>query len=218
MEDNTKNTIEVFNENAELYQKKFMNVALYADTLDLFCKQVPKKKATILEVGCGPANVTNYLINKRPDFKILATDLSERMLELAQKNISNVEFKILDLKHISSLEKTFDSIVCGFCLPYLSKKELTQFFSDASNLLMENGVLYISTMEGDNEKSGFQQSSSGKGKSIYINYYMANYLIEILKSNSFKIIHQKRKIYKDQKENNLTDLIIIAKKSVVQQR
>lgn len=216
MEDNTKNTIDVFNKNAELYQKQFMNVDLYADTLDIFCNQVSKRKASILEVGCGPANVTKYLINKRPDFEILATDLSARMLELAKKTIPNVEFKILDLRDIGSLGKRFNGIVCGFCLPYLSKKELEQFFSDASKLLTDNGILFISTMEGNNEKSGFKQSSSGKGISIFINYYMADYLIQILERNSFKIIDQKRKVYKDKKENNVTDLIIIAKKNVAE--
>lgn len=37
MNDHTKIAIDIFNKNAEEYQLQFMNVDLYADTLDLFC-------------------------------------------------------------------------------------------------------------------------------------------------------------------------------------
>ena len=214
MEDITKNTIDIFDVNAELYQSQYMNVDLYADTLDIFCEQLYKMESSILEVGCGPANVTKYLLNKRPDLKILATDLSEKMLELAKKNITNVEFKKLDFRDIESLGKKFDGMVCAFCVPYLSKNELEQFVSNSSEIIKENGVLYISTMEDENEKSEFKKASNGKGKSLFINYYTADYLIGILEKNNFKITKLKRKVYRDKNENKVTDLIIIAKKTL----
>ncbi len=47
----------------------FMNLDLYNDSYDTFCDQVKIKNATILEIGCGPENITKYLLKKRLDFK-----------------------------------------------------------------------------------------------------------------------------------------------------
>lgn len=182
MDQNTANTVAIFNENAELYQEQFMDVTLYADTLDQFCQQIKLKNAEILEVGSGPGNLTKYLKNKRPDFKILATDLSEKMLVLAKQNVANVTFKSLDLNDINSITIKFDGIVCGFCLPYLSEIELSDFICNASNLLTDIGIFYLSTMEDDPEKSGFKKSTSGNGGSIFINYYRLDYLAQLLKN------------------------------------
>ena len=53
---------------AKLYQEKFMDLALYNDSYGYFCSALDKPQAKILEIGCGPGNITMYLIQtkKRP--------------------------------------------------------------------------------------------------------------------------------------------------------
>jgi hypothetical protein len=43
---------------------------------------------------------------------------------------------------------TYDGIVCGFCLPYLSQDECLQLMKDSYHLLNENGMIYLSFVEG----------------------------------------------------------------------
>lgn len=212
MKDNVKNTIQIFDQFAKDYQRQYMNVNLYSETLDSFCDAIEKKDAKILEVGCGPANITNYLHKKRPDFKILATDLSLKMLELAKANNSVAVFEQMDLREIDKIKTKFEGVMSGFCLPYLSKTEIEHFFKSTYALLSEGGVFYISTTEGNNSESGFQKSSSGKGKALYINYYSANEISEALNKYGFEIVTSERKTYQDKQGRKVDDIILISKK------
>ncbi len=208
--DKTKMAIDVFDKRANEYQAKFMDVGLYHDTFDLFCKSIKKENAEILELACGPGNITRYLLNKRPDFKILGIDLAPNMIELAKRNNPTASFQCMDCRDIRLLGKKYDAVMCGFCLPYLSKEESVQLISDVYNLLESNGLLYISTMEDDYAKSGLESSSSGD--QMFIHYHEADYLTQALLENGFKIIDVQRIEYPKQDGSKTTDLVIIAGK------
>ena len=208
--DKTKMAIDIFDKRASEYQAKFMDVGLYHDTFDLFCTSITKENAEILELACGPGNITRYLLNKRPDFKILGIDLAPNMIELAKMNNPTASFQCMDCRDIRLLGKKYDAVMCGFCLPYLSKEESVQLISDVYNLLESNGLLYISTMEDDYAKSGLESSSSGD--QMFIHYHEADYLTQALLENGFKIIDVQRIEYPKQDGSKTTDLVIIAGK------
>ncbi len=205
----TKIAVDIFNKLATGYQEKFMDVSLYHDSLDVFCNSIKKEKTEILELACGPGNITKYVLEKRPDFKILGSDLAPNMIELAKINNPTANFELMDCRAIKSLSRKYDGILCGFGLPYLSKEEAIQFIKDVSQKLNESGILYISTMEDDNAKSGFKTGSTGD--KMYQNFHQADYLSATLEKNEFKIIHLERKEYIHNEEKTI-DLIIIAKK------
>jgi trans-aconitate methyltransferase len=208
--DKTKMAVDVFNKRAGIYQDKFMDTGLYHDTFDLFCRNIKKENACILDIACGPGNITKYLLSKRPDFKILGIDLAPNMIALAAINNPSAEFQIMDCRDISTTGKKYDAIMCGFCLPYLSKEETEQLIKDVSALLNTNGVFYISTMEGDHSKSALKTSSSGD--QIYQHFHEAGYLVKALEENGFIIIDLRRKVYQGNDGATITDLVIIAGK------
>ncbi|MBA4240291.1 MAG: class I SAM-dependent methyltransferase [Sphingobacteriaceae bacterium] len=209
--DKTKIAVDVFDKNASLYQTKFMDVSMYHDSFDLFCSYIPKKEAEILELACGPGNITKYLLDKRPDFKILGTDLAPNMIELAKLNNPSATFQLLDSRDIKSLNKRYDAIMCGFILPYLSKEETEQLIKDAALMLNSQGIIYISTMEDDYSKSGFKKGSTGD--EIFMHYHQTDYLIDALKASGFKMIDLQRKIYDAVDKTKTVDLILIAQLS-----
>ena len=135
MEDRSKIAVSLFNKNANLYEEKYMDISLYHNSLDLFCSTVNNENAEILEVACGPGNITSYLVQKQPEYYILGTDLAPKMIELAKRNNPTTTFKLLDCREISSLNVKFDAIISGFCLPYLSKEEAVQFIYDTATQL-----------------------------------------------------------------------------------
>ena len=200
----------IFNKHAGLYQTKFMDVSLYGESFDFFCDSIKKQNAEILELACGPGNITKYLLSKRPDLKILGTDLAPNMIELARQNNPSAEFQLLDCREIISLEKTYDAIMCGFCLPYLSKEETIKLVEDASNILNTGGVIYISTMEDDYSKSGLRKGS--QGDEIFMHYYLESDLTSPLIKNGFKINYIDRVISEMTDGSAVTDLILIAEK------
>ncbi len=207
--DKNQTAVAVFNKNANLYQDKFMDVNLYGPSFDLFCDTL-KKDATILELACGPGNITKYLLDKRPDLKILGTDLAPNMVALAKINNPTAEFKVMDCRELTKVDKTFDAIMCGFCLPYLSKEEAIKLIADASQLLKPGGVIYISTIEDDYAKSALKKGSTGE--EIFMHYHQADYLTQALKENKFMIIDLKRQDYPEKDGTKTTDLILIAEK------
>jgi len=203
---------QVFDIHAQAYQDKYMDTSLYHDSFTVFCDAVQKERATVLEVGCGPGNITSYLLQKRPDFRITACDVAPNMLALAKVNNPTATFIELDCRDITTLNIQFDAIVCGFCLPYISKEEAIQFIVDTNMCLKEAGVLYISTMEGDYSTSGYVGASSVKGGQLYTYYHEAAYLLKALKENNFTVTLLDRKRYTTNDGATTTDLLILAKK------
>lgn len=210
MENNTENTIRIFDDHAELYQDKYMEQELYHDTFDHFCRSIEKQGAAILDLACGPGNITQYLLKKRPDFKVLGTDLSEKMLQLARINNPAADFQSLDMREIAGLDNKFDGIICGFGLPYLSREEVEQFIANSTQIFNSGGVLYLSIMEDDYSKSGYKGSSSGGSQQLYIYYHQADFLTQALEANGFKVLELVRKDFQQADGTNSIDLIILA--------
>jgi len=206
----TEQAVAVFNKYASSYERKYMNVDLYADTFDFFCNKITNRHAKVLEIACGPGNVTRYLLDKRPDLDILATDLAPNMLQIAKMNNPETRIMLLDCKKIKELQEKFDAIMCGFCLPYLSKEEVIQLIADAYDILKPNGVLYISTMEDDYSKSGYQKSSNGD--ELYVHYHEAGYLVEAMEKKGFKVDLVERKDYHQPDGSITKDLVIVSEK------
>ena len=209
--DKTRIAVDIFDKYATNYEERFMDISLYQESFDLFCENIPVKNAKILEVACGPGNITKYILDNHPNFKILGTDLAPNMIELAKKNNPTANFQLMDGRAIKSLNKKYDGIISGFFFPYLSKEDTIQFIADASTILNPNGVLYISTMEEDYSKSGLQKGS--KGDEIYMHYHQADYLTEALMKNNLKIIEIQRKDSVSTTGIKTVDLMIIAKRS-----
>src|SRR5690606_6951405 len=116
-------TRETWNNIATLYNEKFMNLSLYNESYDYICQALKQTGAKILDVGCGPGNITQYLLSKRPDFDIFGIDLAANMIELAKRNNPTARFAVMDSRQMFTLHTQFDGIVAGFCLPYLSPTE-----------------------------------------------------------------------------------------------
>jgi 2-polyprenyl-3-methyl-5-hydroxy-6-metoxy-1,4-benzoquinol methylase len=203
-------TFETWNKLASLYQDRFMDLDLYNETYDFVCNSIPKKNAKLLEIGCGPGNITKYLLSVRPDFDIFGIDIAPNMIELAKKNNPTASFVLMDSRQIDEIKTKYDGIVCGFCLPYLSHADSPKFITDCSNLLNDDGLLYISFVEGDPGKSDFQIGSSGDRSYFY--FYHLNDLHTQLVENNFEDF----KIFKVEYKKNETDIdvhtILTAKK------
>ena len=205
-------TIETYNKSAISFQNKFMAMDLYNNTYDKFCGKIDKHEAEIFEIACGPGNITKYLLTKRPDFRISGIDLAYKMIELAQINIPQANFQIMDCRDIDKIDRKFDGIMCGFCLPYLNKDESAKLISDAYELLNVNGVFYFSTMEGDYNKSGFETTSFSGHDKVFMHYHQSDYLINKLEEIGFKNIELIRQDYPELDGTFTTDMIFMASK------
>ncbi len=208
--DTYQETFDTWDKVAKIYQDKFMSLDLYDDTYDTFCNQINIDNAKIFEIGCGPGNITKYLLDKRPDFKIEGIDISPNMIDLAKANNPTADFKVMDCREIDKLQNKVDGIICGFCFPYLSKFDSSKLVKDCGNLLNDKGILYISFVEGDYIKSGFQVASSGD--KAYFYFHSLYSLKKELTNNNFEIIKLYKKNYKKSIAIEEIHTIIIARR------
>lgn len=180
-----KETSETWNKIADIYNNKFMDLRIYDETYDFFCEQLTDKKS-ILEIGCGPGNISKYILSKRPDLQLLGIDIAPAMIELATKNNPSATFQVMDCRLIDTIETTFDAIICGFCLPYLLPNDAEKFIKNCSQLLNAEGVFYLSFVEGTEQESGFKTSSTGDR--VYFQYFELSEIESQLAKNNFEKI------------------------------
>ncbi len=209
--DHYQETFKTWNKVADLYADKFMELDLYNDTYDAFCKVVPIQNSKILEIGCGPGNISKYLLSKRPDFNLLGIDIAPNMIKLAQKNNPSAIFKTMDCRNIVELETKFDAIICGFCIPYLSNSDCVTLIKNCHHLLSKKGILYLSFAEGDPTLSGYQTGS--QGDKMYFFYHSTDYLTKVLVRHQFSIVNSFYKDYTKKDKTAETHKIMIAKKN-----
>ena len=198
----------IFNKHAQQYLDKFRDVSRYHDSLDIFCKLLPRY-ATLLEVGTGPGNVSKYVLDNRADIQLTGIDVAENMLELARLQNPNAIFLKMDCRNIASLKDEYDGIISSFCFPYLSQEEVSKFIQDARKKLVQRGVIYVSTMEGDYSSSGLETAPGGE--SLYIHYHEHRFLADVLTENNFDIIDSRREQYNDDRGKAVIDLLMVAR-------
>jgi len=200
----------VFHKFADLYKEKFMDLSMYDESYREFCDLLPPSRARVLDAACGPGNVSRYLIAQRPDLDLLGIDLAPRMVELARQAVPAAQFAVHDCRHLSDVQRRFDGIICAFGLPYLSPEEVTTFIGAANEVLDPGGILYLSTMLGNSEDSGFQSCSTGD--QVYVNYHSEECITRSLEGRGFSLVKQSRMPSPSVASKATADLIVLAKK------
>lgn len=207
--DKYEETFVTWNKIANLYEDKFMNLSLYDETYDFFCNILKKEQINIFEIGCGPGNITKYLLSKNPNLKITGIDIAPKMIELAKANNPSANFEVMDTRELSSLDKKFDAIMCGFCLPYLSEEDSSKLINDSEKILLKDGILYLSFVDGKSSESGFISGSTGDRTYFY--YHTLENISNQLLIHHFDVIKLFNVNY-PKAENIEIHTIIIAKK------
>ena len=204
-------TYKTWNKIAQLYEDKFMKLELYNDTYKRFSDLLSRPDANVLEIGCGPGNITRHLLDLNPTLQVLATDISKNMIDLAKQNNPEVDVQILDCRNLKTINTKFDGIICGFAIPYLSKLDCSQLIFDCSNLLTNEGALYLSFVAGDYQKSGFISGSSGDR--VYFYYHELKRIKQELELNDMAIVDFIEKEYKKSDHTTEIHTILNAKKT-----
>lgn len=188
MSDPYRETLRTYDKIASAYADAFMELPIYDGSYALFCEALQAPDARLLELGCGPGNVTRALLRRKPRLRITATDAAPAMLKLARQHCPGVETRQLDCRDLHALEAVFDGVVAGFVLPYLSATDAEKLIADCRARLREGGLLYLSFVPGDPENSGWISGSTGDRTYFY--YHEPAVLRALLERQGFEMIHE----------------------------
>lgn len=210
--DKYQETFQTWNKVASLYASKFMHLNCYDESYDLLIDMLPTGSSKVLEVGCGPGNITRYLLSKRPDLQIMGIDVAPNMIELAKLNCPTANFETMDCRDISFIEDHFNAIVSGFCIPYLSSNDCKQFLKDSTNLLKPKGLIYLSFVAGIPDQSKYQIGSSGDR--VFFNYHELDFIVSIFKDLNFNFIFKHEVAYQINEKSTEMHTILIASRAL----
>jgi 2-polyprenyl-3-methyl-5-hydroxy-6-metoxy-1,4-benzoquinol methylase len=145
-----------------------------------------------LEIGCGTGKNTEWLLTK--GHQITAIDLSEEMLTIAKKKISNnnVQFIKLDINESWTFtNEKFDLIVCSLVLEHI--ENLNRVFKLISENLTKNGTVYIGELHPFKQYSGSKASfenEMGKQTVTVFTHHISEYT-SLAKQNELMILEIK---------------------------
>lgn len=145
-------TTSTWNSLSEAYADKFVGMSYYLESYKSLVQLLPEN-AKILEIGCGPGNITKEIVKLLPKAEILATDVSSQMLIKAKEINPSIETQVMDIRDCKQINSSFNALICGFTFPYISPYEVSEFLKNAKSLLIENGFLYISFVPSEQYKS-----------------------------------------------------------------
>lgn len=205
-------SVQRFDQFAAEYAQRFMDLSAYMDSIGHFCNLVGKSQPAILKLACAPGNVTRIRKQRFPESQITAIDLAPNMLEIARKQLPDVDFRLMDVRNVSAIPEKFDAIMCSFCLPFLSKADAKQLIADSFDRLTFEGVVYISTMEGTMDQAGFEATSFSGNSKVYFNYHLKHDLEAALKNIGFEIRQIKLQDYFEPNGLVFKDMIFIGVK------
>jgi ubiquinone/menaquinone biosynthesis C-methylase UbiE len=106
-----------------------------------------KNTKKILEINCGTGEDAIWLAKQ--NFQVTATDISEKMIEVAQSksNVEHLTFKVLDSNTLSEEREKYNFLFSNFGgLNCLTKQELALFFKSASEILLDKGKMSLVIM------------------------------------------------------------------------
>ncbi len=124
--------------NPELYLK--FKSERTQPSIDLISRLNQIEPKSIIDMGCGPGNSTQVLVNRWPASQVTGLDGSEAMIKQARQDYPNQEWIIADAATFES-ETKFDLVFSNAVLQWIPNHDT--LLPRLVDLLTENGVLAI---------------------------------------------------------------------------
>ena len=198
-----ENIKSVYKKYANEFNKKIASLEIYNESYDYLLNRI-KDNSAILDLACGPGNVSYYLKKYMPGLAITGVDISEEMIDLAKRRIQDGKFIVKDICEVNFKTK-FDCVICAFAIPYLNLQETAHVTRIISQSLNSNGHFYLSFMEGT--KEGFEKQSFTDNDDLFIYYHTEESVLEIIDQQFLSVI-KKFKIDYHEQDGTITNEII----------
>ena len=179
----------------DIHASKFLESTFNVDMDDLYQSflRYLADDASILDLGCGPGRDSKIFVKK--GYRVIGIDLSEKMIDLARKRVSNAEFKIMDIMDLKFEDNFFDGIWAN-AFVHISRKEMGKVLVGCKRVLKKNGIFYLSVKQGEGERLLSDERYNGVKK--FFSYFSKIEIESYLKKANFEII----KSFVKKPENN----------------
>ncbi len=116
----------------------------YVATIEYLLEQISKVKfSTAIDIGSGDCRFTKELSKRYPDKKVVGLDHSEKAIQLAKALNPKLTFITENILQPKIIIEAFDIGILMEVLEHIPKNEVRDFLSAVSNLLCDEGLLFI---------------------------------------------------------------------------
>jgi len=137
-----------------------------------------KPGGLVLDVGCGGGRKSRYLIEQ--GFRVVGIDFSEKMIEIAKREVPSGEFHALDLRDAKTLGRMFYGIFMQAVLLHIPRADAGTVIEEMAELLTPGGCLYIAVKErrpGQTEEALVQENDYGYSYERFFSYFTLDEII-----------------------------------------
>ncbi len=133
-----------YNRIAEDWHKDHTKDSWWTEATDTFISLL-KPGSPVLDVGCGSGVKAKYLIEH--GLNVVGIDLSEKMIDIAKREVSGGEFRVMDMYEVSGLSRDFDGIFVQAALLHIPKIKAQSVLSGLAAKMKPGGYLYVGVKE-----------------------------------------------------------------------
>ncbi|MBI2050740.1 MAG: class I SAM-dependent methyltransferase [Parcubacteria group bacterium] len=184
------NLKDTYNRIAEDWYKDHKSDSWWVEGTDAFVSFLPKG-GSVLDVGCGAGVKSKYLSEK--GLCVLGIDFSDKLIEIAKRDVPGVEFLVIDMKDAGTLEREFDGIFSQASLLHIPKKEVIAVLKGLASRLKKGGHLYIAVKEkweGQDEEQVVVEEGYGYQYERFFSYFTKEELRGYLKELGMEAVFE----------------------------
>ncbi|HWO98544.1 MAG TPA: class I SAM-dependent methyltransferase [Bacillus sp. (in: firmicutes)] len=140
-----KEVKETFNENAAHYdQQRRKLIPCFKDfySVPVSIIEAKTEAPSVLDIGAGTGLFSSFIKEKYPHASITLIDLSEKMIDIAQKRFSEdqkMDYILADYTE-HEFDRTFDIIVSSLSIHHLCDEEKRNLYHKIFSLLNQGGI------------------------------------------------------------------------------
>jgi malonyl-CoA O-methyltransferase len=136
IEYNFSSKVNEYNLNANIQKKVAKKLCkIFIENID----DKNPQKIKILDLGSGTSFIAKFLLKNLDNCEIYELDLSLKMLDNYQKNLTKISKICADIENLPFAESSFDAVISSFSLQWIENYE--KLFSNLCKILKPRGIL-----------------------------------------------------------------------------
>lgn len=183
---------ETYNRIAEDWHRDHTQDDWWVEGTDAFIQELPSG-GRVLDVGCGSGVKSKYL--SEHGLKVIGIDISDKLLDIARREIPSIEFRELSMYDLDSMQETFDGVFAQASLLHIPRKDAGEIVQKMARRLVPGGLLYIAvkeTREGKPEEGMLKENGYGYEYERFFSYFTIEELEQYIQEAGLSVVSKMR--------------------------
>lgn len=172
-------TIQTYDQLGEEYLETTKDL-LKQEEYEKLASMIPKD-GKVLDAGCGYGKELKIFADA--GYNVTGVDLSERLLDIAQKLAPKAKLAKMDVRNLGLEDEHFDAVWCNAVLLHLKSEDAQKALAEFYRVLKPSGVLYVLVRKSENQPRIATEQIKGMPRLFH--YYTEEELRDLVQTAGF---------------------------------